>query len=40
MLYKCLYPSLHQLYIHSVVQIIGVQKLQYIKSIQAPYVNI
>lgn len=26
MLYKWLYPSLQQIYIHSVVQIIGVQK--------------
>lgn len=37
---KWLYPSLHQTYIHSLMQIIGVQKIQYNKQIQAPYVNI
>lgn len=40
MLCKWLYPSLYQIYIHSAVQIIGVQNIQYIKQIQAPYVNI
>lgn len=40
MLCKWLYPSLYQIYIHSVVQIFGVQNIQHIKQIQAPYVNI